>query len=47
MENITTKEVMGKLDMFQTIFGKVDPFGWWYMEIIKTDYVTQFNYKEF
>ena len=29
MENITTAEVMDKLDMFQSIFGKIDQFGWW------------------
>ena len=28
MENITTEEVMDKLDMFQAIFGKVNKFGW-------------------
>ena len=28
---------MDKLDMFQSIFGKVDEFGWWDMEIIQTD----------
>ena len=28
MENITTEELMEKLDMFQAIFGKVDEFGW-------------------
>ena len=28
MEKITTEEVMDKLDMFQTIFGKIDEFGW-------------------
>ena len=28
MENITTEEVMDKLDMFQAIIGKVDEFGW-------------------
>ena len=27
MESITTEEVMGKIDMFLTIFGKVDKFG--------------------
>ena len=31
MENITTEEVMDKLDMFQARFGRVDGFGWWYM----------------
>ena len=28
MENITTAEVMDKLDMFQSRFGKMDQFGW-------------------
>ena len=36
MENITNKRVMDKIDMFQSIFGKVDEFGWWYMDIIQT-----------
>ena len=40
MKNITTKEVMDKLDMFQARFGKVDEFGWWYMKIIQTNSVT-------
>ena len=39
MENITTEEVMHELDMFQARFGKVDEFGWWYMEIIQTNAV--------
>ena len=29
IENITTAEVMDKLDMFQSRFGKIDQFGWW------------------
>ena len=29
MENITTAEVMDKLDMFQSRFGQIDQFGWW------------------
>ena len=29
MENITTAEVIDKLDMFQSRFGKIDQFGWW------------------
>ena len=33
--------------MFQARFGKVEEFGWWDMEIIQTDNVTQFNSKEF
>ena len=28
MENITTAEVIDKLDMFQSRFGKIDQFGW-------------------
>ena len=34
VENITTEEVIDKLDMFQARFGKVDEFGWWDIEII-------------
>ena len=37
MVNINTEEVMDKIDMFQEIFGKVDEFGWWYIERIQTD----------
>ena len=47
IENITTEEVMDKLDMFQAIFGKVDEFGWWDMEIIQTESIMQFTSKEF
>ena len=47
MENITTEGVMDKLDMFQAIFGKLDEFGWWDMEIVQTDDDTQFTYKDF
>ena len=47
MENTTTEEVMEKLDMFQAIFGKVDEFGRWDMEIIQTDSGTQFTFKYF
>ena len=38
---------MGKLDMFQSIFGKIDGFGWWYLEIISVDAGTQFTLAEF
>ena len=47
MENITTKEVMDKLDMFQGRSGKVLEFGWWDMEIIQTDAGAHFTSKEF
>ena len=29
MERLSTEEVMDKLDMFQSIFGKIGKFGWW------------------
>ena len=38
---------MEKLDMFQDRFGKLDEFGWWCMESIKTDTGTQITSKEF
>ena len=34
---IMTEEVMYKMDMFQSRFGKVDEFGWWDVEIISAD----------
>ena len=40
MENITTEEVMDKLDMFQARFEIADEFGWLDMERIKTEYGT-------
>ena len=47
MEKITTEEVMDKLDMFQSRFGKIDQFGWWYLEVISADAGTQFTLTEF
>ena len=47
MEKITTEEVMEELDMFQSIFGKIDEFGCWYLEIISADAGTQFTSTEF
>ena len=47
MENITTAEVMDKLDMFQSRFGKIDQFGWWDLERISADVGTQFTSTEF
>ena len=32
MEKITIEEVMDKLDMFQSRFGEIDEFRWWYLE---------------
>ena len=47
MENIIPAEVMEKLDMFQSRFGKVDQFGWWDLEEISADEGTQFTLTEF
>ena len=47
MENIKTEEVMEKLDMFHSIFGKIDQFEWWDLEIISVDAGTQFTSTEF
>ena len=47
MENITTEEVMEKLDMFQSRFGKIYQFGWCDLEIISADAGTQFTSTEF
>ena len=43
LEKITTEEIMDKLDMFQSRFGKIDEFGWWNLEIISADVGTQFT----
>ena len=37
MENITTEEVLDKLDIFQSRFGKINQFGWWDLERISAD----------
>ena len=47
MEKITTEEVMDKLDMFQSRFGKIDEFGWWDLERISEDAGTHFTSMEF
>ena len=38
---------MDELDIFQSIFGKIDKFGWWDSEIISADAGTQFTSTEF
>ena len=43
VEKITTEEVMDKLDMFQSRFGRIDEFGWWGLEIISEDAGKQFT----
>ena len=47
MENITTADVLDKLDMFQSRFGKINQFGWWDLERISADSGTQFTSTEF
>ena len=47
MEEISTKEVMDKVDMFQTRSGKIDEFGWWDLEIISADAGLQFTSTDF
>ena len=37
MEKIYTEKVMDKLDMLLSIFGKIDKFVWWDLEIISVD----------
>ena len=46
MERITTEEVMDKLNMFQSRFGKIDEFGWWDLERISADSGKQFTSTE-
>ena len=47
MENITTVEVMEKLDMFWARLVKVDVFFCWYMEAIPTEAGMEFTSYEF
>ena len=47
IEDITTEEVMYKLDMIQAIFVKADEFGWLDMEIIRTESGMHFTSKDF
>ena len=46
-ENMTTEEFLDKLDMFQSRFGKIDQFGWWYLERLSADAGTQFTSTKF
>ena len=47
MEKITTEEFMGKLDMSQSRFVKIDEFGWWDFERIPAGAHTQFALTKF
>ena len=43
----SSEEVMDKLDMFQSIYVKIDEFGWWDLEIISVNVGSQFTFTEF
>ena len=43
MEKITTEEVMDKLDVLRSRFGEIDEFGWWNLEIISADAISQYT----
>ena len=47
IEKITTEEVMDNLDMFQSIFFKIEEFGWRDLERISADTGTHFTSTEF
>ena len=47
IEKTTTEEVMDKLDMLQSRFGKIDEFGLWDLERIQADAGTLFTSTEF
>ena len=38
---------MDNMDVFQYIFGKIDEFGWWYLERISANAGTQFTFTYF
>ena len=47
VDKIKTEEVMDKLDVFQSIFVKIDEFGWWDLERISSDAGKRFTSTEF
>ena len=47
MQIITFEEVTDKLDKIHSIFGRIDEFGWWDLEIILAYAGTQFTSMEF
>ena len=47
IEKITIEEVMDKLNMFQSRFGKIETFGWWDLERISADGGTNFISMDF
>ena len=47
MEKITIEKGMDNLDMFQSRFGRIDKFEWWYLEGISADEGTKSTLEEF
>ena len=47
MDKIITEQAMGKLNMFQSRFGKMDKLDWWDLERISADAGSQFTLTEF
>ena len=47
IKKIATEEVVDELDMLQSRFGKINEFGWWYLERISADAARQFTSREF
>ena len=47
IEKITTEEVMDKLVMFESRFGKIDEFEWWDLKRISANVSTQVTSTEF
>ena len=43
MDKVSTEQVMDKLDMFQSRFGKIDEFVWGDLKIISADAGSQFT----
>ena len=45
MEKISKEQVMNNMDMFQSIFGKIDEFGWWDLKRIAAYAESKFTLK--
>ena len=41
------RSLIGRMDIFQSRFGKIDQFGWWDLERISADAGTQFTSTDF
>ena len=47
MEKIKTEKVTDNLDIFQSRFGNIYEFGWWYLEIFSADAGKKLTLTEF